>query len=158
MGQASPEQSRPAKTGKKKTKSYSERATTTRVNNFSPPPDSPQLISKRLTCCKDACLRALATSHANLTLDRAAQKSPTFSSVHFVYALAFGTQPSDDEAWLAFRVLLEGRGVEVEALPLPVTFFHTKLRKALLTGTAVCCRAQALISSHNPCFYHLSLA
>lgn len=40
---------------------------------------------------------------------------------------------SDDEAWLAFRVLLEGRGVEVEALP--VTFFHTKLgEKTKFTG------------------------
>lgn len=33
----------------------------------------------------------------------------------------------DDEAWLTFRVLLEGRGFQVEALPRPVTFFHTKL-------------------------------
>lgn len=38
---------------------------------------------------------------------------------------------SDDEAWLAFRVLLVGRGVEA----LPVTFFHTKLgEKPEFTG------------------------
>lgn len=36
---------------------------------------------------------------------------------------------SDEAAWLTFRVLLEGRGVEVEALP--VTFFHTKLGEKL---------------------------
>lgn len=54
--------------------------------------------------------------------------SPQFVSSDFL-SLEISPTASDDEAWLAFRVLLEGRGVEVEALP--VTLFHTKLGEKL---------------------------